>query len=348
MSNIRHDYAVSFIRVLAMILIVFYHCLAYNNGAWTASFGNTPTYGPVMRAINSNIVTIALDAFVLIAGLLYYRIAATGKYDDTKRFLCGKIKRLLVPYLIWGLLLCVIFPNVEHIEKLADGISHLWFLLMLFDIFVIVTLTKKCWMNLGGVICSIVLFIILLPLGAVMYKLHLLPPILDLASALSYLPMFYLGMLTEKYRLYDKMPTRGMVSLAVLCQLFAIGVMLSLMDLPIMFMYAWLPTFLFILVAYKMLRVITLNCSMMTGARIKALGFLDRYSMSIYIIHHILIWAFLIYYPNAQGLLEYYDVTLPLLLFAIAFTLSLAMSYLIGMIPGAEYITGIRTSAKRI
>lgn len=150
MSNIRHDYAVSFIRVIAMILIVFYHCLAYNNGAWTASFGNTPTYGPVMRAINGNIVTIALDAFVLIAGLLYYRIAATGKYDDTKRFLRGKTKRLLSPYLIWGLLLCVIFPNVEHIEKLADGISHLWFLLMLFDIFAIVALTKKCWMNLGG------------------------------------------------------------------------------------------------------------------------------------------------------------------------------------------------------
>lgn len=176
-----------------------------------------------------------------------------------------------------------------------------------------------------------------------MYKLHLLPPILDLASALSYLPMFYLGMLTERYRLYDRMPTRGMVSLAVLCQLFAIGVMLSLMDLPIMFMYAWLPTFLFILVAYKMLRVITLNYSMMTGARIKALGFLDRYSMSIYIIHHILIWAFLIYHPNALALLEYHDVSLPLILFVVIFTLSLSISYLIGMIPGAEYIIGTRS-----
>ena len=80
----QHDNSISVIRVTAMLMIVFYHCLCYNAGIW--HFHNPIVYSPVELAIAHNIATIGLDTFVFISGLLYYRINQTGKYNNWSLF----------------------------------------------------------------------------------------------------------------------------------------------------------------------------------------------------------------------------------------------------------------------
>lgn len=68
---------------------------------------------------------------------------------------------------------------------------------------------------------------------------------------------------------------------------------------------------------------------------------LDRYSLSIYIIHHILIFVYLDYVPNAQSFMTNHYAIAPILLFIMVLPMSLGISYILSFLPGAKYIIGI-------
>lgn len=156
MKTIGHDNSVSVIRVSAMVMIVMYHCLCYDAGIW--DMGQLDMYSLEATAIIKNISIVGLNTFVLISGLLYYRLNEAGRYNNTGSFLLRKFKRLLMPYIIMGTVVCCLFSQMYSGEDLLYGISHLWFLLMLFEIFVFAALTRIIWMRMkatggGGGIC---------------------------------------------------------------------------------------------------------------------------------------------------------------------------------------------------
>lgn len=202
----RFDTSISVIRVLAMLLIVLFHCLAFNCGGWS-EFGNQIVYGKFVIACNRNLSYLGLNSFVFISGLLYFRINAEGKYSSICSFIRKKGKRLLVPYCFWGLMLCIIFYGYETPIDLLFGISHLWFLMMLFEVFVFVEITKKVWYN-TNLKSDILIFFSFLILSYGTSKFGVIPKgrdgsyFLTLQQALDYLPFFYVGMMTEKYRVY--------------------------------------------------------------------------------------------------------------------------------------------------
>lgn len=256
--HVGFDNSISVMRVSAMIMIVLYHCLAYNIGNWI-EFGETRTYSSFVSAAIHNVAYVALDAFVFISGLLYCRIGATGRYDDTSGFLSNKAKRLLAPYLIWGILLCLVFYGRCHPMDLLGGILHLWFLLMLFEVFVIAALSKKFWQKLS-LKSSILVMILLVPLESVFVKSWLLAtggqsdvPLLGLPATLGYLPVFYFGIITEKFKLYRKINISNRVACTLMVALFAVGAVPYLVHLPLHWLYQWLPTYLLVLLAYKSL-----------------------------------------------------------------------------------------------
>lgn len=338
----KFDYSISIIRVLAMFAIVLGHCLCYNIGTWSNRFGQPVVYGELTRALIGVVFMLALNAFVFISGLLYYRISLTHKYDDTKKFIKNKILRLLLPYLFWGLLLCLIFYGKETLSSILYGISHLWFLLMLFDVFIFVTLTRRLWFRLSmtGYIATIVL----LPFAyGFLVQRHLCPEIGGILQAFAYLPLFLAGMMTEKFGLGRKLVDKRYASIAgsILCVVAIVSI--GMLHVPA----SWLSQKLLSIVFLILIANILAGYAGMgiRNDRVRhVLLFLDHYSLAIYIIHHILIHASLYYIPGFKAAMTNHYILCPSVLFISVFFASLLLSYGISCMPGAKYIIGVEAT----
>lgn len=255
----KRDYSISIMRVFAMLMIVYYHCLCYNLGAWVWFENSHSVYPPLESAFVRNIAYVGLDAFVFISGLLYCRIGSTGKYNNIKCFIIGKGERLLIPYAVWGLLQFFILYTFEKPSNLFYGSEHLWFLLMLFEVFTLAALTKGIWRKISIKTC-IMFFISLLFLDWAVNKFNLLPrdeygrTLFCFQSTLKYLPMFYLGMMTELFQVYKKFKVYWKLVPPLAILLFSVGALLNFVHLPLSQAYTWVPTSLLLILCYGNLR----------------------------------------------------------------------------------------------
>ena len=90
----------TFYRVVAMTMVVLYHCTCYYaHPSWP--FGEGP-YNPVLKIITTLMGGIHMPVFVFISGYLYWMLKRKGHYDDLLLFFKNKIFRLLVPYFVMG------------------------------------------------------------------------------------------------------------------------------------------------------------------------------------------------------------------------------------------------------
>ena len=342
MNTIQHDNSISVIRVTAMMMIVFYHCLCYNAGIWD-SFNTSIHYNSIIIAEIHNIACVGLDSFVLISGMLYYRIGITGKYDNLKLFLKNKTERLLAPYIIWGLILCIIFKGSQPPIRLIYGISHLWFLLMLFEVFVIAIFIKKHLEKLT-IIQSCLALTMLLIFDVLIAKVGLIPNdghgriLFALQYTLDYFPIFFIGMMIEKFKLYKKIAFGNNVSTLLILLLFVISSLPFIIHIPLSRLIQWIPTSLLIVIYYRLFFKWQFPFG---GNRYKILNLFDKYSLPIYIIHHILIFFILDYIPVSQAYMSVHYITSPILLFLIVLLLSLGISYSLSFLPKAKYFIGV-------
>lgn len=104
----RLDY-ISILRVGAMLSVVVYHCICgYSNiwgGKWSwqiVDFWNTIAH--VLSYYH-------MPLFVIISGFLFKYVQITGKYSNFGTFLYKKIRRIMIPYIVWGCLLYMIWGN---------------------------------------------------------------------------------------------------------------------------------------------------------------------------------------------------------------------------------------------
>lgn len=90
----------------------------------------------------------------------------------------------------------------------------------------------------------------------------------------------------------------------------------------------------------SLLRVLAIN------DKHNIVGIFDKYSLSIYIIHHILIWIYLIYVPNSMSCMHEHYIIAPIILFVVIMLLSLVLSYVISLLPFADFIIGIKRTLR--
>lgn len=314
------DYAIQKIRVWAMIFIVFYHCLCFY-GIWDFEPSQKVAYHHI--DVWRFCCTVALTAFVFISGFLFARIYQTGKYQDSYKLFSDKCNRLLIPYFLWGMVLVAIFPDHTSIKSLSTGIMHLWFLLMLFSIFCIIITCKKILFNIrfltGGVITLIII-------NSLTTKFcYGIDNYLAWRSTLTYLPAFMSGILVvvlEIPRYVHKIKPGILYSifgcLSVILAFIAVSPYLPLGTLYVnLFIYAWLILLYCILSQKKNIK---------TGAIMDSL---DRHSMGIYIVHHIVIWFILVYSIDAVEFMKEHYIIAPVLLFFVVFSLSWVLTSLI-------------------
>ena len=135
---------VNFARSVLIVLVVLGHSLIFWTGEWV--FGNVAIQEPILGHISNWFGTFHTHALTAISGFTYeYVIDKRGRYYFSDLFK-KKIRRLLFPYLFisifWVIPLTSIFIPVDSdfiVNKFVLGKSpaQLWFLLMLFNVFVL-------------------------------------------------------------------------------------------------------------------------------------------------------------------------------------------------------------------
>lgn len=181
-----------------------------------------------LHFLHSWIYSFHMPLFFLISGFLYSLTNSDFLKIPTLKFIKKKTIRLLVPYLVLGVVLFAIkfaFSGLSHANRTfsvsgffamfvntgypSSTMGYLWYVFTLFVIFIIVSLLALCRINLKDTrIC------LLLALG--FWCLSFSCPITgwgNLSSVCRYIPYFLLGIVFEgKYAKIMQLITRGSLS----------------------------------------------------------------------------------------------------------------------------------------
>lgn len=131
-------YDIAFLRVLSTLLVVFVHAFYIYNYGFLKDFNTTGLQ--IQRFINLSVLGyFRMPIFCFISGyLLAFLYYEKNKYQNLPDFLKNKIKRLIIPYLVFA---PMTFFTISYLtldfQTLLYPIGHLWFLLMLFWSFII-------------------------------------------------------------------------------------------------------------------------------------------------------------------------------------------------------------------
>lgn len=190
-------------RVIATIFIVLFHCFCYNLGIWP--FLASPTQitnywiNPIILSV------LGLNMFVFISSYLYgIGYFEYGKYQQTFPVLRKKTLRLLVPYLVWVPINYALLGHFFYPKQVIGSFAHLWFLVMLFSMFFLATLSSKLWSK-TTILLDLSLLVLLLAISYLDFPFrdsHLW--IFSINKTLKYIPCFYFGILAAKYKLIGK------------------------------------------------------------------------------------------------------------------------------------------------
>lgn len=181
--NIVLDYAKGF----AIILIVIYHTYGY--------CGQN-----VGSIVNSFCYTVQIPIFIYVSGLL------SGKHQSQNINIKKKAIRLLVPFLFFYIIWCII-----NINNLYDFIQDefkggYWFTLVLFEMMVMLSLSNYLSdkHNINVTYMQIVIFIILSLYVFFTPKGNIINTLLSINLLWHYSPFFYLGIYSYKLETFLK------------------------------------------------------------------------------------------------------------------------------------------------
>lgn len=310
---------VSVLRICSMLLIVLYHSLCFYSGVWWYLRTNVV---PVWKIIASPVETVGLTSFFLISGFLYGQgYIEKGKYKKIVPFLGNKIRRLLIPYFFWGILMIITMP-VVHISwiNLLTGVAHLWFLMALFEMFVLMMLFNRFGINEYSSI--IVDFLILVLSFALLYIWKALPNcqyVLAITVMLYYWPAFLMGFYYAKYgqNRYCKVVFSSLLVIGIIV-LFVI----SFVGYPDNCVLYRLPAIVVSLSAMTLVKK-----SSVSLYQSNLLNNLDKNSMGIYIFNQIIVFIILLN-SESNHFLSCHPYLGVLILFVVSLVIPWLLSYL--------------------
>lgn len=190
-------YEVIPIRLFLIVTLVFYHAFAVFSGVWTPIAGYPDI--PIYSMMDKLSYACLLETFVFISGyILGYQVSrkGVGLILNAKSYFTKKLKRLMLPSLLFSILYVLIFNDLnDSIWSIAysvlSGAGHMWFLPMLFWCFVFIYLTERFSLSKKCII-------VILPL---MLLASFLPLPFRIDTAMYYFPFFYAGYYIKKYGL---------------------------------------------------------------------------------------------------------------------------------------------------
>jgi fucose 4-O-acetylase-like acetyltransferase len=195
---------VGFVKTFLMITVVAYHSILFWNGNW---FYEEPVYAaPLLSVLSKWLNSFHVSGFTLVSGYIFSYIFYEKKgYSNFKSFVGKKCKRLLIPYFFVTFLWIIPvsypfyhFSSKDIFTKYVLGVSpsQLWFILMLFNVFVIAypvfTIIKnKLW--------------IAMPIAVLLYGVgivgeQIIPNYFQIFSAFKFFSYFVIGVFLRFYK----------------------------------------------------------------------------------------------------------------------------------------------------
>ncbi len=304
--------SISYLRVLAMLMVVALHSLNYY-GNWGFKDIVVEPYLDLSSFLND----IAIPLFMCISGYLFAK-TVFGKKCDFKSFVKSKFNRLIVPYLIWGIVQMLLIPERYNLKQLLFGVSHLWFLLTLFLIFLIMFILQNYWKNVTVKqnLLIILLLFLLYPLSKYSHNF------LRIASVVKYLPFFIMGIMVFKNQIIKNVNLKKAILAVLFICMFLIKFLYNdALGDTLSFELCQIISLMFVYLLFDL-------CIDSNLPNFKGVIFLDKLSMGIYIIHHIIIIYGLQYSCIKDFLSEYWRIG-PLIIFTVSFILSVVITILI-------------------
>lgn len=291
-----------------MLMIVMLHSLNYYGG-WGFTECPVLLYQKVSMILND----IALPVFFFVSGYLFYANLDKYKSMGGGNFLKKKAKRLIIPYLFWAAIQMIIMPERYYLSQILFGVSHLWFLLALFEIFCFSILLKDVWYKMSllhGILLIVVFLLAFYPVSMVTRNF------LRLTSVVGYMPFFICGIMVNKFTI--KISTSKVLLFTIMPLL---GIVLShlLVENSIKTLTAKVSALI----------CVSFGCGSLLGLKLSLISIvklLDRNSMGIYILHHIFI-MYSLQFENVRIFLNEHIDLGPLLIFSLSFSISLLLSY---------------------
>lgn len=267
---------ISMMRVFAMLLVVLYHCFCPYTPIWDGTPYAVGFHVPLWQVIDSMLAQIHLPIFFLISGYLYGFKAIRGGYSNTRKFVRDKVIRVLLPYVIVGLFLCLL--QDRDFVQMLNGVSHLWFLLVIFECYMLGKVVEPTlrWKakNQSLLFVAIIIFAVFVP-----YHISGIR-ILGISLLLKYFPLYMMGMIGACIKFQEVIQYRRRVSLFFVFSTVALLLQQMFLRHPALSNMIGMAVVLSFFACMRTLLVGTLPVWKKS---------LDKCSMGIYIVHHILI-----------------------------------------------------------
>lgn len=186
-------YDVVVIRFFAIIMVVAFH--AYGMMYADHFHALKHIYSQLYFTWNQCIfINVAMPMFVFVSGYLFAFLWRKGKYQNFWELVKNKVKRLLLPYFVFGLVMMATTSNFHPFNLLYGNYWHLWFLPMLFWCFVVAFFLSKYFVSLQSqVIIACVSF-------ALSLFFPFFPEILGFQYITRWFCWFYLGIIIYNYK----------------------------------------------------------------------------------------------------------------------------------------------------
>ncbi len=314
---------ISIMRVLAMSMIVAFHSMCFYNGRWTKVDAITI---PFWLKLSTFLDVIDLNMFVFISGYLYgYLYIYRNKYRHPAEVIRNKAIRLLIPYFFWGIPMVFVCPW-NNWSSFFHGISHLWFLLMLFGVFTLTVLLQL--LNSQRIKFTGRLGILLIALGYFagyfIFTFVYRGDFLCVNKVLYYFPAFMIGYVCAKLRVGWMLPNWAYITLPFVT-LFLLFIIWHPWPLPYGIMNLLRNACAYV-ICIDMLVILSKGTNMSEKTS-KVLHELERLSMGLYIFNQMMMDA-VFTTPVLHQWFEVHWMIGPFLLFLIGFFPPLLLSYI--------------------
>ena len=193
--SINRNISVDTLRGIACILLVAYHVIGSNN-----NHGLKVSDG-VYRDLNDILAFIRMPLFTFLSGLVY---ANRPFVHNSKKFIIGKVKRLLIPMITVGSIFAIVQSFIPGSNQAVQNwhllhiipVGHFWFLEAIFLIFMLIVPLEKFQLLSSKISFTLVFFVTCL-----FYVSNLELRYFSISGFIYLLPFFLAGLATQRFNL---------------------------------------------------------------------------------------------------------------------------------------------------
>ena len=331
-----------YLKIIGVLLVVIGHCTSIYTGGWVFT---SPVNSPIYGLIASYVYTFHVPMLVFVSGSIYYYCRINkGKYNSLKSLIINKFKRLIIPFLFIGILYSIPIKYIigmtegniiNNIKSFILGLNtgHLWYLLMLFNTFILFYLYERFVLNKKySIILNLILFNILYISSGFFTN------IFQINRAIQYSIFFYMGY--EFFRSKDKLrlkleqlKTKNiLIMIPILIAISLVLILVSKMKLSNI-MLSKLFSLINVVIAIVCITICYLivylinnrmKNTIMKEKIDKLINSIGKYSFNIYLLHEPII--FIVLYFIASKYIN------PTILVMVCLSISVSVSILISVI----------------